>query len=122
MSDEQSNPFAVSRTVPLKPAALDRVRDVIKSLESRDLIVGARLDDRNRLHVVYDSSCVGIRDIENWLYDSGLSAESGFGWRMKSAWYAFLDENAKSNARASGGSCCNRPPPGCGDAGKPRNS
>lgn len=123
MSDEAGSrsPFTVRRTVPLKPVAGEKVREVIKTLESRDLIVRARLDDRNRLHVAYDASCVGIRDIEAWLSDSGISAASGFGWKMKSAWYAFLDENAKSNASASSGSCCNRPPPGSGNAGKPGN-
>jgi len=112
--------FVVSRNIPLKAVEGSKLQDAISSLLSRNLVVGARLGERNRLHVSYDASCVGIRDIETWLDESNIDRDSGFGWRLKSVWYAFLDENAKSNARSSGGACCNRPPPGSGDAGKVR--
>ncbi len=108
----------VSRNIPLKAVDGSKLQDAISSLVYRDLIVGAKLGKRNRLHVSYDASCVGIRDIETWLDESNIDRDSGLGWRMKSVWYAFLDENAKSNARSSGGACCNRPPPQSGDVRK----
>ncbi len=108
--------FVVSRNIPLKPFDEKALREAISDLSQRDMIVGARTVSGNRLHVTYDASCVGIRDVEAWLIDAGIAIEPGFSWKMKSAWYAFLDENAKSNARFSTGACCNRPPPGSGEA------
>lgn len=110
--------FVVSRNIPLKPFEEEKLLEAIADLAGRDLIVGARTTSRNRLHVSYDASCVGIRDVESWLEEKGILVDPGLGWKMKSAWYAFLDENAKSNARSSGGACCNRPPSGRGDSGK----
>jgi hypothetical protein len=76
---------------------------------------------RGQLLVSYDSSLVGIRDIEALLDRAGIARASGFGWRLKSAWYRFLDENTRANAHSRGGACCNRPPSAYGardDAGK----
>ncbi len=112
--------FVVSRNIPLKPCKAEKLQEAIGNLVARDLLVGARMTTRNRLHVSYDASCAGIRDIETWLGEAGIPIAPGFGWRLKSSWYAFLDENAKSNSRSSGGACCNRPPPGSGDDGKVR--
>lgn len=112
--------FVVSRNIPLQPCEAEKLQEAIRDLVARDLIVGARPDQRGRLRISYDASCVGIRDIENWLEAAGIRIAPGFVWRVKSSWYAFLDGNAKSNAKSSGGACCNRPPPGSGDAGKMR--
>ena len=102
--------FVVSRNIPLKQFGEAKLLETVKSLVERDLIVGARMISGNRLHVSYDASCVGMRNIETWLTEAGIPVTTGFGWRIKSAVYAFLDENAKSNAKSSGGACCNRPP------------
>lgn len=108
--------FVVTRNIPLQTFDGEKLREAVKNLAERDLIVGARTVSGNRLHVTYDASCVGIRDIEAWLVDAGIALGQGFAWKLKSALYAFLDENAKSNAGSSGGACCNRPPPGSGEA------
>lgn len=108
--------FSVSRSIPLKPFDEERLREAIRNLVARGLILGARKISGNRLHVTYDASRVGIRDVESWLIEAGIAIGQGFGWKLKSALYAFLDENAKSNAHSSGGACCNRPPPGSGEA------
>ena len=110
--------FVVSRNIPVKPFEEETLQEAIRNLMERNLIVGARADSPNRLHIFYDASCVGIRDIETWLEEAGIFIDHGFSWRLKSSWYAFLDENTKSNARSSGGACCNRPPPGSGDTAK----
>lgn len=113
---EKAGAFAVSRNIPLKAVDEKKLQETIGDLSERDLIVGARMLPGNRLHVTYDASCVGVRDIEGWLMEAGIAIGQGFSWKLKSALYAFLDENAKSNAHASGGACCNRPPPGSGEA------
>lgn len=117
---KNDGPFVVCRNIPLLQFETETLQEVIGDLVAKDLIVGARTDSHNRLQVSYDTSCVGIRDVETWLKEAGIRIAQGFGWKLKSAWYAFLDENAKSNAKSSAGACCNRPPPGSGDAGKVR--
>ena len=49
---------------------------------------------------------------------AGIACASGAWWRVKSAWYGFLDENAHANAHSQGGACCNRPPSTHGRSGK----
>ncbi len=112
---DNAGAFSVSRNIPLGTGPDLKIRRAIESLVERDLGVTAKMIPGNRLQVAYDASRVGIRDIENWLKEAGIAIGQGLGWQMKSAWYAFLDENAKSNARSSGGACCNRPPPGSGE-------
>ncbi len=113
--------FLVTRKIPLVPVPAEKLEDAIRQLMAIEPVIGARMGKRNRLHVSYDASCVSIGDIEALLNDSGIARESGFAWYLKSAWYGFLDENAKSNARSTGGACCNRLPSGANsDAGKIR--
>lgn len=118
MSAAKEGTFLVTRKIPLDQVPEGKLQDAIAHLVEKEPVIGARMGKRNRLHVSYDASCIGIRDIEALLHETGLAAESGFWRHLKFAWYAFLDENAKSNARSSG-ACCNRPPSGS-EAGKVR--
>lgn len=116
-------PFDVTRKILLAPAAAEKLKDAAQQLMAVEPIIDARVDQRGRLRISYDASCVGIRDIEALLDKAGIARASGAWWWLKSVWYRFLDENAKSNARSEGGACCNRPPSvpgGSSDAGKVR--
>ena len=66
------SPFVVSRNIPLKPFEEENLLEVIRNLMARDLIIGVHADSPNRLHISYDASCVGIRDIETWLEEADL--------------------------------------------------
>ncbi|MFH1816355.1 MAG: hypothetical protein ABIK08_00065 [Pseudomonadota bacterium] len=114
-------PFDVSRRIPLAPVAAEKLQDAVRQLTALDPILDACVDRHGRLRISYDTSSVGIRDIEALLDSAGIARARGAGWRMKSAWYRFLDENARANAHSQGGACCNRPPAASGssrDAGK----
>jgi len=115
-------PFDVSRKIPLAPAAAEALQDAVRQLTAVDSILDAHIDRHGQLRISYDSASVGIRDIEALLDETGVARAAGAGWRLKSAWYRFLDENARANARSQGGACCNRPPSAPGtrdDSGKP---
>lgn len=115
-------PFAATRKIPLAPAAAETLQAAVRQLAAADSILDARIDRHGQLRIAYDTSSIGIRDIEAWLERAGIARAAGAGWRMKSAWYRFLDDNARANARSRGGACCNRPPSAHGtrdDAGKP---
>lgn len=100
----------LKRIVPLLPAAPEKLDALISRLESIEPISEARLDSGGRLRIRYDASCVSIRDIERFMDEAGVARPSGAWWRFKSAWYRFVDDNARSNALSAGGACCSRPP------------
>jgi len=103
-------PFDVTRKISLAPTAAEKLQNAIQQLTFIESILDAHLDGHGQLRISYDASSVGIRDIEALLEKAGIACTSGFWWRLKSAWYRFLDENAKSNAISGGGACCNRSP------------
>lgn len=114
-------PFDVTRKISLVPTAAEKLQDAVQQLTAIELIIDAHVDRHGQLRISYDASSVGIRDIEALLDKLDIARKSDIWWRLKSAWYRFLDENAKSNARSGGGACCNRPPSAHGggnDAGK----
>lgn len=114
-------PFEVTRKIPLAPAAAEKLQDTVLELTAVDSIFDAHVDRQGQLRIVYDAASVSIQDIETLLDSAGLARATGAWWRLKSAWYRFLDGNASANAISQGGACCNRPPLGSGisgDAGK----
>ena len=111
-------PFVVTRNIPLLPAAAARREEVIRQLQAMSPVLDVRINRRGRLLIRYDASCVGIPDIERILDKAGIGRPDSYWWRLKSAWYRFLDDNARSNAKSRGGACCSRPPsPWTGDRG-----
>ncbi|MHB1213965.1 MAG: hypothetical protein ACYCY9_03160 [Thiobacillus sp.] len=110
-------PFDVSRKIPLAPAAAETLQNAVRQLTAVDSILDAHIDRHGQLRISYDTSRVGIRDIEAWLDSAGIARATGAWWRLKSAWYRFLDQNAHANAHSRGGACCNRPPSASGRSG-----
>lgn len=114
-------PFDVTRRIPLAPGKDAALDEVVRGLAALEPVREARLEGSSRLRVRYDASCLSIGDVLAFLDEAGVPRREGFGWRMKSAWYGFLDGNARSNALSTGGACCNRPPSvHGGDTGKAR--
>ncbi|MGA7179718.1 MAG: hypothetical protein WBX11_09060 [Thiobacillaceae bacterium] len=117
--NERNDAFAVTRTIPISGADPGELERAIQNLGRIECVAYARASGNGRLRVRYDASCVGFRDIERLLDEAGVSRPSSFWWRIRSAWYAFLDQNARSNAIGGGGACCNKPP-GIGTNNPPR--
>lgn len=101
--------FAVTRTIPIGATASGKLERVIDRLEHVESVAYAKATGKKQLRVRYDASCVGFREIER-LLEAGIARPTGVWWRLRSAWYAFIDQNARSNARSGSGACCNRPP------------
>lgn len=113
---ESKGPFDVDRTIPVLPVAADTLEEAIRKVTALEPVIDAHADPRGQLRIRYDASSIGIRDIERLLDESGVRRPSNAWWRFKSAWYRFLDDNARTNAHSSGGACCNRAPtPWSGD-------
>jgi hypothetical protein len=103
-------PFDVDRTIPLRPVSADMLEEAVRHMNALESVIDAHIDRRGQLRIRYDASSVGIRDIERLLDESGVRRPSNAWWRFKSAWYGFLDGNARTSAHSSGGACCNRAP------------
>lgn len=102
--------FAVTRTIPIGATASGQLERVIDRLEHVDPVAYAKATGKKQLRVRYDASRVGFREIERLLDEVGIARPTGVWWRLRSAWYAFVDQNARGNARSGSGACCNRPP------------
>lgn len=81
-------PFAATRKIPLAPAAAEALQNAVRQLTAVDSILDARIDRHGQLRIAYDTSSIGIRDIEAWLERAGIARAAGAGWRLKSAWSA----------------------------------
>lgn len=103
-------PFDVSRVILLAPVAAEKLQEVVRHLRSVEALLSAAAGSRGRLLVSYDSSHIGIRDIEAILDEGGIARASSSWSRFKLRYYRFQDDNARSNAGPSRGACCNRPP------------
>lgn len=102
--------FDVVRKIPLAAAAVEPQQEVLHRLRAMEPIRDATVDKRGRLCIVYDTSRIGMHEIEALLDDAGIARAGGFWARQKLAWYRFLDNNARENSRRGDGACCNRPP------------
>ncbi|MGE5319451.1 MAG: hypothetical protein ACM3KD_04670 [Hyphomicrobiaceae bacterium] len=114
--------FDVTRNIPLAPIAAEKLQDAVRQLAALEPVLDAYVDRHGRLHVAYDTAYLDLGGIERLLDKAGVARAPGAWWRLKSAWYRFLDGNARANAHSQGGACCNRPPAASGgnrDAGKP---
>lgn len=103
-------PFDVDRTIPLQPVAADTLEAAVQKICALEPVIDAHIDRHGQLRIRYDASSIGIRDVERLLNESGVGRLSNAWWRFKSAWYDFLDDNARTNAHSSRGACCNRAP------------
>jgi NADP-dependent 3-hydroxy acid dehydrogenase YdfG len=108
-SSRNSGAFEVTRTIPVHDAQPEKLQQLANTLQAIESIAEVRVDD-GRLHLRYDASSVGFQDIERLFNEAGLQRPTSLWWRCRSAWYRFLDTNAKSNALSKGGACCSRPP------------
>lgn len=108
-SSRTGGAFEVKRTIPVHDAQPDKLQQLANTLQAIESIAEVRVDD-GQLHLCHDASGVGSQDIERLLNEAGLQRPASFWWRCRSAWYRFLDTNARSNARSLSGACCSRPP------------
>ena len=106
----EAGSFVVTRRVSLANPAEDVMQHVGEALESIDGVSSCRVDARRgRMEVTYDASRIGFAAIEQAVEGAGAPLARG-GWaRLKSAWFRYLDTNAKANAGGGAGACCSNP-------------
>lgn len=102
--------FAVTRTIPISAMGSRQLGRAIDDLEQVESVAYAKAAGKDRLQVRYDASRLGFREIERLLDEAGVGRPASVWWRLHAAWYAFLDDNARGNAKGGDGACCNRPP------------
>ncbi|MBI5936691.1 MAG: hypothetical protein HY850_02470 [Betaproteobacteria bacterium] len=106
---------SVCRLVALAEGQTARIAAVAEQLRRLDGVSDVELRGAARLWLRYDAALIGYSEIERALDGAGLRRRTNLGWRLRSAWYRFLDENIQSNARTRSAACCSHPPAGAGD-------
>lgn len=106
----QSDGFVVTRSLAVaswNAAGLAAAEARLRALQGfRSLTVNPR---RRRLRLRYDAAVLGYGEIEAVLREAGLSPGQGIWQRGRSAWYRYLDANARDNAARGPQGCCSRP-------------
>ncbi len=102
--------FELTRKMPLAYSAKEEWQDAARQLMTVEPVIDAQLDQHGILHISYDASSIDINNIASLLDELDLPLKNDFWWKLKLAWYSYVDANAQANARTSGGACCNRPP------------
>jgi hypothetical protein len=102
--------FELSCKFPLVNSAKAKWQEVARKLMTIEPVLDAQVDLRGILSIRYDASTIGMHDIETLLNELGVPRKTNAWWKLKLAWFRYVDENAQANAHASGGACCNRPP------------
>jgi len=102
--------FELTRKIPLAQSAKEKWQTAARQLMTVEPVIDARVDQRGILRIRYDASAIGIHDIASLLDELGIPRNADLWWKLKLAWFAYVDENARANAHTSGGACCNRPP------------
>lgn len=84
---------------------------VEKTMLETEGIIQSEMDlGRKRLKVLYNATITSFSAISELLEGIGFPPDESWWNRTKAGWYAYLDENARSNARAPVPPCCNKPP------------
>ena len=104
----------VCREVALAGGQDDRLAAAVERLGRMNGVLRVVPHCAARLRLSYDAARIAYGEIERALDEAGLRRRASAWWRLRGAWYRFLDENIKANARARGGACCSRPPAGSG--------
>lgn len=102
--------FALNRIIPVAPVSEDKLLEAAQVLRQQKAVIDAHIDKRGRLRAAYDASRIGMHNIELLLDDLEIPRDATFWSRVKLAWFRMTDDNARDNARAGNGACCNRPP------------
>jgi copper chaperone CopZ len=84
---------------------------VEKALSEATGVIQIRLDlEKKCLKVLYNATVTSFASISELLEETGFPPDDSRWSRIRAGWYAFLDENARTNARAHAPPCCNKPP------------
>lgn len=102
--------FTVNRIIPVVQVSQDKLQEAVRVLRQQNAVIDAYVDKRGRLRAAYDASRLNMRDIELMLDGLKIPRDASLWTRVKLAWFRLTDDNARDNAHAGNGACCNRPP------------
>ena len=83
---------------------------ILMNLASLPGVATASMSSRqNKIHLCYDATLVNIDTVLTLLHDAGCTLRYNWFDRLRLAWYRYVDENARKNAKLSGSACCSTP-------------
>lgn len=82
-----------------------------KALAKVPGVIKTEIDiNRRRLRVLYNATLTEFKTISEILEDTGFPPTQSWWQKVKGNWYEYLDDNARTNAKAPAPPCCNKPP------------
>lgn len=97
----------VSRSIRLSNLERDSTR-AVQALDTLPSVTSVT-QGTGSLRVLYDPSRIDYAAVQATLHTAGVELPAGRWARLKTAWFSYLDGNARANANAGTGSCCSNP-------------
>lgn len=103
--------FAAHRKLSIPTIqGIDCIGIIHETLDGIDGIQQVIIDVYHKqIWITYDAAQIGFGEIERLLSECRYPVSNSWWSRYKSAWYRYLDENARENAQSKAGPCCSNP-------------
>lgn len=102
--------FTLIRVIPVARIFQKLLQEAAHALRQENAVIDAQVDKRGSLRAAYDTSRIGMHDIEFLLDGLDTPRDTAFWSRVKLTWFRLTDDNARDNAHAGSGACCSGPP------------
>ena len=95
---------------------IDSARRILARLRAMDGVMEVVGGEKLDIRVTYDLQCTDFAALLTALRKEGVEPSPSRWFRLKAAWFQYLDETGRENAHLPAPPCCNQPP----DMGTPR--
>jgi len=91
--------------------SLQTLNKKLSELQGKSGIQKAKYDDTHQsITIEYDQFVTSYTGLLALLSKLNIHYKKGFGFKLKTIWYDYLDSTSKANALAPPRACCNKPP------------
>jgi hypothetical protein len=95
---------------------IDGARRILERLRAMEGVKEVSGGEKLDIRVTYDLQCTDFAALLAALKEEGVTPSPSRWFRLKAAWFQYLDETGRENANLPTPRCCNQPP----DMGTPR--
>lgn len=93
-----------------EPLTIDTARRMLGRLRAMDGVLEVVGGEKLDIRVTYDFLRTDFGALLAALREEGVEPSSSRWFQLKAAWFQYLDETGRENAKLSAPPCCNRPP------------
>lgn len=106
----QTGPSIMHRRLRLADVPPANLAELAQRLVAEQGVLGAApTHDGKGIQVTYDAAFTDYGVLEQCAAAAGSPPPANAFSRLRSAWFCYLDQNARDNAGHGGGACCSQP-------------